>query len=787
MPNESAHEKPNTAANAAATNAPQTSNAGRKRRSCLMCSKRKVKCDKQKPCNSCVKAGNECVFPDVSANRSQVGMSPELVEMLQRLEKAIHTLEPGSLDRPEGILPHEQLTVGDNRDILPALEHDSRQDDATIAMGDEPSNQNDKGPGAELDSQQPGSSKLDGASSIAPSVPSCHGDSPGKIIRDHGRDTYVKRWFWHDRSTETSSGSSSEFDYDDVPPEEDPMVIDGNLHSNLHPLQSKESFLQTLVAQRMRLWSIYKERVEPLTKLLHLPSLEPTVLETQLLSSVDGMQCIILAVYYGGITSLSEEECVLMFQNSQAQVLSRIRAELEKMFASVDLIHTGDIRPLQALVLYLVFLRHHEPRLSWKLSGLAVRLAQNFGIHREDSFSGLSKFEADMRRRLWWQLAITEAPSAEDYSGEYNLLEISSFDTQPPRNLDDAQLYLGMTEYPPEVRGLTEMTFILARCEITTMYRCIADSRRLCGKTGKGYVELTLQERADWVDACETGFSDRFLRDRRPSNAFEWITIILTRMLFHKVRLHGCKPLHSASMTEDSRDRLFLVAVEVIELNYKLRTDPRSRPYLWLFGSYTPWHAFSLVLVWLQVNPICRGSRRAWEAVEKAITLRWEHPPSLLNGRKPQQWRLIIRLLDKARSARREVLSKRGRRGSRHVNDSYRGSLKGPEGPWSVAVAAAQSSTTTNSAKKPPQLEPYPQTQQQQPHTIEGSAPGPLAFPTPQAVTTDISSSETQQSNTVENTWGLAYENPLPDFSEDVQMPNFYLFDNTFQGVFDMN
>ncbi|EEU36770.1 uncharacterized protein NECHADRAFT_19679, partial [Fusarium vanettenii 77-13-4] len=100
---------------------------------------------------------------------------------------------------------------------------------------------------------------------------------------------------------------------------------------------------------------------------------------------------------------------------------------------------------------------HHEPRLSWKLSGLAVRLAQTFGLHREDSFVGLSIYEVEMRRRLWWQIAILDAPSAEAYSGEYNL----SSDTNPPRNLDDAQIYPAMAEYPPEARRITEMTFTL--------------------------------------------------------------------------------------------------------------------------------------------------------------------------------------------------------------------------------------------------------------------------------------------------------------------------------------
>lgn len=232
------------------------------------------------------------------------------------------------------------------------------------------------------------------------------------------------------KSEQVSSGSVTDEDCPDVQEAQDDVPNastdwfqgrTSNLEADFQHPAPKSRILDILITQRLQLWSIYKERVEPLTKLLHLPLLEQAVMGLRPLSSADGMQCILLAVYYGAITSLTEEECVTIFESGQAQVLARLREELERMFSSAMLLHTGDIRPLQALVLYMVFLRHHEPRLSWNLSGLAVRLAQNFGLHREGSLFGLSKFKMEMRRRLWWQIAILDAPSAEDYSGEYNM------------------------------------------------------------------------------------------------------------------------------------------------------------------------------------------------------------------------------------------------------------------------------------------------------------------------------------------------------------------------------
>ncbi|KAK2772758.1 hypothetical protein CKAH01_13842 [Colletotrichum kahawae] len=541
------------------------------------------------------------------------------------------------------------------------------------------------------------------------------GENGGRIIVDAGRDTYVRRWFWETLNAEASSDSATDDERSDVEDCTDSLPTapkewqSGNVdstHPSIQQAGSKERVLNVLNSHKHHLWKVYKERVEPLTKLLHLPSLEQSMIASVSSPASDPRQssrCILLSLQYGAVTSLSEEECGEIFSLTQAQILSFMREIMGKIFSDAMLIHTGDIQPLQALVLYIIFLRHHEPRLSWNLTGLAVRLAQNFGIHREGTLFRLSKFDIEMRRRLWWQIAVLDTPSAEDYSGEYNLLEMSSCDTQMPRNLNDTQLRPAMMEYPSETRGITEMTFTLARCQITSMYRCMIDSRRICGATGKPYSQLSFQERSDWIDCCESAFSQKYLRECSPTVPFHWVTVILTRMLFHKVRLHGCNPLQEPDeLSETIRKSLFLVAVEVIELNYKLRTDPRTRPWAWLFSSYTQWHSFSLVLVWLQQDPLCKGSRRAWEAIEKAIVLRWEHPLSLLGGKKPQQWRSIIRQLGRARSIRQDALGKRKRRASR-----------------ASQFAGATSAATSHGdipARRPPATQRCHQPIQQQPH-----------------------------------------------------------------------
>lgn len=200
MANQAASSQVPSAAKATTTNTTpaHTSNAGRKRRSCLMCSKRKVKCDKQKPCICCVKAGIECVFPVTASNRTEVGGTPELVEMLQRLEKAVQTLGPRATEKDTSTLRpgHDQASHG-------GPQIDSRQLQGPVPTLGEAATETriqicDQESAVEVESTAQ-CKKRDGK---APSVSSSHAESPGKIVRDHGRDTYVRRWFWDDESNE---------------------------------------------------------------------------------------------------------------------------------------------------------------------------------------------------------------------------------------------------------------------------------------------------------------------------------------------------------------------------------------------------------------------------------------------------------------------------------------------------------------------------------------------------------------------------------------------------------
>ena len=77
-------------------------------------------------------------------------------------------------------------------------------------------------------------------------------------------------------------------------------------------------------------WRVYKERVDPLVKVLHIPSIEPTVLTaaSHLANLSKGFEALLFAVYYGAATSMSAEDCLSKLGEERNVLLARYRFAL---------------------------------------------------------------------------------------------------------------------------------------------------------------------------------------------------------------------------------------------------------------------------------------------------------------------------------------------------------------------------------------------------------------------------------------------------------------------------
>jgi hypothetical protein len=146
-------------------------------------------------------------------------------------------------------------------------------------------------------------------------------------------------------------------------------------------------------------WKIYKENVDPLVKVIHAPSMEPTILKSRdCLDKIHrGLEALLFAIYYGAVTSMWPEECRTLFGEEKTDLLVRYRFGIEQALARADFLQTDEMIVLQAFVIFLICLRRNDDaRVIWTLTGLIVRMAQTLGLHRDGSHFELPPFAIEM-------------------------------------------------------------------------------------------------------------------------------------------------------------------------------------------------------------------------------------------------------------------------------------------------------------------------------------------------------------------------------------------------------
>src|SRR3569833_2644488 len=90
----------------------------------------------------------------------------------------------------------------------------------------------------------------------------------------------------------------------------------------------------------------------------------------------------------------------------------------------------------------------------------------SIGLHRDGASFGLSPFDTEKRRRLWWHMRMQDARAAEDNAIVVFPAEIRT-ETCLPLNVNDSQLEPTILELPAAREGWTEMTLPLIMMETT--------------------------------------------------------------------------------------------------------------------------------------------------------------------------------------------------------------------------------------------------------------------------------------------------------------------------------
>ena len=373
------------------------------------------------------------------------------------------------------------------------------------------------------------------------------------------------------------------------------------------------------------LLDVFEENVAPLIMIIHKPALR-TLIQTA--STHPGeldrsSEALVFSVYFAAVSSMTGEQCLARLGENHDVVVKRYRFAIEQALARVGFLHTHKLLVLQAAVLFLTCACHpQDSHFVWTMIAVVTRLALGLGLHRDGSHFGLTPYETEMRRRVWWYIYLLDVKSSE-YQATSPQIREGDYDTLLPLNINDDDLSSDLADVPQERTGFTEMTLTLVRCEI------LISRRKSMQMTSQGVEgpNILFQNRNLVLEESKRLLDQRYLQFCDLSIPIHWVTAAIARVALARLWLVSHFSLLTAegfdpSPWPDQCDVLILTAIEVLEFVYLLETNENTTKWSWLFQGYVQWQSFAFLLSELCVRPESSLSDRAWMAVSR-IWDRW--------------------------------------------------------------------------------------------------------------------------------------------------------------------
>ncbi|KAJ5291647.1 hypothetical protein N7478_000898 [Penicillium angulare] len=600
-------------------------NKKRMARSCLNCHSRKVRCDRRIPCVNCSKHRIPCVYP--SKDHRQTQKTPTLQDItnsLERLERLILSIVKSGENEGQS-----QTQVQANSGV------ESNETGTANLSGSY---------------RRPGNSTWDllwNKERVVGQV----ADNSG-VVSSHQDARSTPSYPW--RNMRTSPTPVAQLDTNR-------LVISADV-LQLYP--------DTQLA--LRLWNVYVTSVDPVVKILHIPTVQSTVLATILDPSSASSSTLVLtlAIYYAAVTALSHDnshESSTLQPADISVLLKQYRMCLDRLLTVVELTSRPEIMSLQALAIYATCLRANElGRSAWVLNGLAIRLAQSIGLYREDASLRMKPFETEMRLRLWWHLCVLDSRAPED-QGVQPAVDIRNIGMRLPLNLNDNQIYPDMTQLPVASTGWTEMSFFLIQAESCRRVRPIVDAQGM----GSANPLLDIEDGRNHIRDLDDRLQEMFGISPRsggltglPRIAMQHISMACKKVLFvlqlqEQLIMQKKNRTHDKG-TSEALKQTFALACDALESSHVLLNDLASK-FNWFFSMYTQWYALTYVM-----RCLCSSSNhgrleteRAWFLVEELFPHELNFQASSVGDQGEYNhgsiWRYVGMLRDQALSVRKRA------------------------------------------------------------------------------------------------------------------------------------
>ncbi|KAK4504332.1 hypothetical protein PRZ48_005248 [Zasmidium cellare] len=600
---------------------------------CVRCQQRKVKCDRSYPCSNCVRTGAQAQCTPASLTpRQRKRRFPEryLIERVKQYETLLRQhnipfepLHPSTTDETAS-------EVGQTS--IPAEEPTPAPEPVAAAQK------------TEADGAKPGDG-IDIWNAMN------HASSDGEFEEEED-DIDI---------THIDYAAKGKMRYSTVKKALDQLFNNNDLLlfgssksdvplSTLHPPQ----------VHIFRLWQIYLDNVNPILKVTHTPTLQSRLLEAaaDVTSITQPLEALMFSIYCVAIISLQDEECQSLFAASKDELLSRYQVACQQALQNCRILRSTELDSLVALFLYLVSVRSNtDPRSLGALLGVAIRLAQRMGIHTESSNTKCSRFEAELRRRLWWALVLFDNRICEMSDMKATMLT-PTWNCKTPLNVNDFDIRPEMTTLPSAHRIPTEALYAVVCSELGNHARHSASYLDCNGPTPETYKGRPLQTPRT-LDEIQQALENKYFTLCNPENPIHYLTIWTARGFLAKYRLYEHYSLASRSKTQQTnaqRDAAITHAIDILDCDSKLASSTLTKGFFWQLYFNFPFPSYMHIVSDLQKRPLAMPAKEAWRAMSENCEARFKSDNDVNLG-----FKLFSRSVLQAWEAREKAVREMGR------------------------------------------------------------------------------------------------------------------------------
>jgi len=400
-------------------------------------------------------------------------------------------------------------------------------------------------------------------------------DRTGKLYSGRGKTWYIDSTLWKNLGQDDFNPSSDEEDNADEQEgavskpvlSEDPVstyLLGGGASAGRSLLDYHPTYDIAI-----KLWNTYLSHVEPIAKLVHVPTGLAMVQRAAANPSTasKATECLLFAIYHLAVVAMSDNECQELLGQTRSVLQSRYYEAVRQAMVNASFLRTSELMVLQAYIMFLLSVRSsYDPQTFWILTGIAVRIAQRMGLHRDGEALGLKPFDVEIRRRVFWQLLPLDGMSAQ-ILGTGIAVPHSSWDTKQALNVDDKDIWPDMTEKPVERTGATDMIFCRCRAEVGRFHQRMKPFTGPWGRLFEAGDSQAMEAIDHNLNELENTLESKFFRYCDFVKPLHCLTLAMGReaMAIGRLRLRLPRVRDEVNASIEERRELFNLAVRALD------------------------------------------------------------------------------------------------------------------------------------------------------------------------------------------------------------------------------